>query len=52
MYIVGLKRFYLKIPGIGECRYKTKTMPEVVVQAVAKPSHFLILRLFVLSELI
>ena len=27
MYIVGLERVYLKIPGIGECRYKT--MPEV-----------------------
>jgi len=27
MYIVGLKRVYLKIPGIGECRYTT--MPEV-----------------------
>ena len=27
MYIVGLKRVYLKIPGIAECRYTT--MPEV-----------------------
>ena len=35
MYIVGLRRVYLKIPGIGECRYKT--MLEVSYEFNVKP---------------